>query len=84
VGVDRKAPLSQVYDASVVEAVATSPESFTRWGFRQGQGELAGAVAGQFVVPKALSGLINGGGDAAAAAKTAADQARQIKTDIGS
>ena len=84
VGVDKKAPLGEVYDASVVEAVAASPEGFTRWGLTEGQGELAGAVAGQFIVPKALSGLINGDGDAASAAKAADQQAEAVKADVGS
>jgi multiple sugar transport system substrate-binding protein len=83
IGVDKKAPMSQVFDASVVEAVGGSTETFTRWGLTQGQGELAGTVAGQFIVPKALSGLINGDGDAAAAAKTAADQAKAAKEEVG-
>jgi multiple sugar transport system substrate-binding protein len=83
-GVDRKAPLDSIYDPAVVEAVANSPESFTRWGLVEGQGELAGAVAGQFVVAKALSAAISGGGDPAGAARTAAEQARELKKDVGS
>jgi multiple sugar transport system substrate-binding protein len=81
-GVDKKAPLSQIYDKAVLDAVAKSPESFTRWGLPQNQGALAGAVSGQFVLPKALATVITSGGDPAEATKKAADQARQIQEEV--
>ena len=83
-GVDTKAPLAQFYDAETLKAVEESPESFTRWGFTQGKGELAGAVTGQLVVPKALAELINGGGDARAAAGSANEQVATIAEELGS
>jgi multiple sugar transport system substrate-binding protein len=83
-GVDRKAPLSQFYGPEVLDAVTKSPETFRRWGLQQGQGELTGAVAGQFVVPKALQGVLGSGGDPAKVAKTAADQAKKVKQELGS
>ena len=61
-----------------------SPETFSRWGFTQGKGELAGAVAGQLVVPKALAELISGGGDARAAAEEANEQTATIAEELGS
>jgi multiple sugar transport system substrate-binding protein len=83
-GEDTKAPLAQFYDAETLTAVEESPSTFGRWGFTQGQGELAGAVTGELVVPKALSELINGDGDAAAAASDAAGQATTIAEELGS
>lgn len=83
-GVDTKAPLAQFYDKDTLEAVEKSPETFSRWGFTQGKGELAGAVTGQLVVPKALANLINGAGDARAAAKEANEQTAAIAEDLGS
>jgi multiple sugar transport system substrate-binding protein len=82
-GVDQKAPLANFYDTATLEQVVTSPQSFDRWGFAQGRGELAGAVAGQYVLPKALADLISSGGDASVAAKQAAEEAQTIKEDIG-
>jgi multiple sugar transport system substrate-binding protein len=82
-GLDQKAPLSNFYDPATLEHVATSPQDFDRWGFPQGQGELAGAVAGQFVLPKALVDLISSGGDASATAKQVAQETETIKRDIG-
>ncbi|MFT7840306.1 extracellular solute-binding protein [Saccharothrix sp. BKS2] len=83
VGVDTRAPLSRFYDAETLRVVQESPHSFRRWGFAEGRGELAGAVAGQLVVPKALAELVNGSGDAADAARSAQEQALDIADEIG-
>ena len=70
-GVDTKAPLSDFYDPDVLKAVQEAPETFNRWGLPQGQGALVGAMQGPLPVPKALAELINGNGDATAAAQSA-------------
>jgi multiple sugar transport system substrate-binding protein len=82
-GVDKKAVLSTIYPADVLKTISGSPDSFERWGILQGQGPLAGAVAGQFVVPKALASMINSGADAAAATAEAQKAAEQVKADLG-
>ena len=82
-GVDTKAPLAQFYDTETLKAVEESPGTFSRWGFTQGQGELAGAVTGQLVVPKALAELINGGTDAQGAAGEANEQTATIAEELG-
>ncbi|XVS67768.1 ABC transporter substrate-binding protein [Actinosynnema sp. CA-299493] len=83
VGVDTKAPLSRFYDAETLTVVQDSPKTFRRWGFNQGKAELAGAVAGQLVVPKALAEVVNGSGDAATAAGKANEQAAAIARELG-
>lgn len=82
-GVDKKELLSEIYPAEVLQAIAASPASFDRWGIPQGQGQLAGAVAGQFVVPRALATMINSGASAADAAAEAQKAAEQVKSDLG-
>jgi multiple sugar transport system substrate-binding protein len=82
-GVDTKAPLSEVFDAEILEAVAAAPDSFDRWGIPQGQGALAGAISGQFVLPQIIAEMINGGLSASDAAARAQEAAEQIKTDLG-
>ena len=82
-GVDKKALLSDVYSPETLTAIAESPNSFQRWGLPQNQGALAGAVAGQFVVPQALAEMINSGMSAADATAKAQKAAEQIKTDLG-
>ena len=63
--------------------MAASPGSFDRWGIPQGQGALAAAVGGQFVVPQALAKMINSGASAADAANEAQKAAEGIKQDLG-
>jgi multiple sugar transport system substrate-binding protein len=82
-GVDKKELLSAIYPADVLEAVATSPGAFERWGIPQGQGALAAAVGEQFVVPQALAKMINSGATAAEAADQSQQAAEQIKQDLG-
>ncbi|HEX2130089.1 MAG TPA: extracellular solute-binding protein [Actinophytocola sp.] len=82
-GVDTKAPLSKFYDAETLRIVEESPETFSRWGFPQGRAELAGAVAGQLVVPKTLAELINGSGDPESAAGDASERAATIADELG-
>jgi multiple sugar transport system substrate-binding protein len=81
-GVDTKAPLSDYYDPDVLKAVQEAPESFNRWGLPQGQGALVGAMQGPLPVPKALSDLINGKGDATAAAQSAQKAVEDLQKDI--
>lgn len=82
-GVDTKELLSENYSAETLKAIAESPGSFDRWGILQGQGELAGAVGGQFVAPQALAKIINSGTSAADAVAEAQKAAEQVKTDLG-
>ncbi|OLF18139.1 ABC transporter substrate-binding protein [Actinophytocola xanthii] len=83
-GVDTKAPLSQFYDTETLKVVEESPQTFHRWGFAEGKGELAGAVTGQLVVPKALADLVNGSGSAEDAASSANEEAVTIAEELGS
>jgi multiple sugar transport system substrate-binding protein len=82
-GVDKKELLSNIYPAEVLQAIAASPGSFDRWGIPQGQGSLAAAVGGQFVVPQALAKMINSGASAAEAADQAQKGAEEVKKDLG-
>jgi multiple sugar transport system substrate-binding protein len=80
-GVDTKAPLSDFYDPDVLTAVQKAPETFNRWGLPQGQGALVGAMQGPLPVPKALAELINGKGDATAAAQSAQKAVEDLQKD---
>jgi multiple sugar transport system substrate-binding protein len=81
-GVDTKALLSSVYSADILDSVIAAPDSFNRWGIPQGQGALAAAVGGQFVVPQAIASMLNSGVSAKDAAKEANDQATTIQEDL--
>jgi multiple sugar transport system substrate-binding protein len=82
-GVDKKEVLTDIYPAEVLNNIVGSSGNFQRWGIPQGQGELAAAVAGQFVVPQALAKMLNSGASAADAANQAQQGAEQVKKDLG-
>jgi multiple sugar transport system substrate-binding protein len=78
-GVNTKKPLGDVYPKDVIDALAKSPDTFQRWGFPQKQGALVGATLGELPVPKAINAMTGGELDAAAAAKRAADDVKNIQ-----
>jgi multiple sugar transport system substrate-binding protein len=59
-GVDRKAPLSEFYSAEIIDQIASGADSFARWGFPQGQGELVTAVYTSLPVPAAVGEVLDG------------------------
>jgi multiple sugar transport system substrate-binding protein len=82
IGVDRKAPMTEIYPQDVLAALQTGPDEFSRWGFPQGQGELIGASLGELPVPAAVAAVTSGGTDAQGAAKQAADALRAIQDTL--
>ena len=60
VGVDKRAPLSDFYSEEVLATIIEGANSFDRWGFGHGQGELAGAVYAELVIPQAVADIIEG------------------------
>ena len=59
-GVDRKAPLSDFYSEDIIDQIADGANSYARWGFPQGQGELVTAVYTSLPVPAALGEVLDG------------------------
>lgn len=82
IGVNRKAPMTEIYPQDVLDALQTGPDEFSRWGFPQGQGELIGASLGELPVPAAVAALTSGGTDAQGAARQAADALRAIQDTL--
>jgi multiple sugar transport system substrate-binding protein len=80
-GVDKKAPLSKTYDKASIESLKQGVESFTRWGFPQGQGALVGAMSGEQPVAKAVSSVVNGA-DPADAAKQAKQAVEELQAGL--
>ncbi|WP_433393269.1 ABC transporter substrate-binding protein [Micromonospora sp. KLBMP9576] len=81
-GVDTRKPLAEVYGDEVLAGLRGSPDTFQRWGLTQGQGKLVGAILGELPVPKALSDVIAGKTDAAAAAGRAKKDVEAIKAGV--
>ncbi|MCU1579301.1 MAG: bicyclomycin resistance protein [Rhodoglobus sp.] len=82
-GVDTKAKLADIYPADVLATLQEGVNTFSRWGFDQGQGALLGAMLAQLPVPQAIAGLTSGD----LTGKSAADQAQKavqaIKDSLG-
>jgi len=81
-GVDTKAPLADFYPADVLDALRTSPDTFSPWGISQGQGALVGAALGELPVPQALSAMTGGELEPAEAAQQAADAVQEIADSL--
>ena len=76
-GVDRTAPLGEIYDEATIEALTTSSDTMKRWAFAQGQGGLAGALLTEVPVPNALLLALDGSmspEEAAAEAQAAVEE----------
>ena len=80
-GVDRKAPLAQVYGEDSVQQLADGVANFQRWGFAQGQGALIGALRGEQPIAGAVADVI-GGKDPAQAAKDVQSKVEEIKAGL--
>jgi multiple sugar transport system substrate-binding protein len=81
-GVDTKAPLSDFYSQEVLDALATSPDTFSPWGISQGQGALIGAALGELPVPQAISAMTGGEATPEEAAQQAADAVQEIADSL--
>jgi multiple sugar transport system substrate-binding protein len=82
VGVDAKAPLSELYGPEVLEALTKSTDTMNRWGFEQGQGRIVGALAAEQPIPKALAAMLDGQLTPDAAAKQAQADVEEIAQSI--
>lgn len=82
IGVDEKAPLSEVYDQEVIDTLVSGTEQFDRWGFEAGYGTLVSSVYESLIVPQTLAEVLEGGLDAEGAAEQlsteAAEQLEQL------
>ncbi|GAA3386024.1 ABC transporter substrate-binding protein [Cryptosporangium minutisporangium] len=81
-GVDKKAPLSTVYPAELVDQLVSSVDTFGRWGIEQGEGRLVGATLGELPVSKAVNAMTSGQVDPAGAAKQCQEQVQDIKDGL--
>lgn len=69
VGVDRKAPLSDLYPAETVNRIVAGLESANRWGVKEGQLALASKIINSQIINRVVREFIDGeiDGDAAVA-----------------
>jgi multiple sugar transport system substrate-binding protein len=81
-GVDAKKPLSELYPPEVLEALTTSVDSMSRWGFQQDQGRVVGALSAEQPIPKAVAAMLDGQLTPDAAAKQAQADVEEIVQSI--
>ncbi len=67
VGVDRKAPLADLYDAAVIENIVAGLDVGQRWGVAEGQLGLASKIINSQAINRVTREFIDGDIDAAAA-----------------
>ena len=60
VGVDRKAPLADLYPAEVISSIAAGLETANRWGVREGQLALASKIVNAKVLNRLVREFIDG------------------------
>jgi multiple sugar transport system substrate-binding protein len=77
-GVDTKAPLSDFYDAEVLDALRTAPDTIQRWAITQGAGGLLGATLSELPVAGSVNKVTTGEIDG----QTAAQEADEAVTSI--
>ncbi len=75
IGVDRFQPLSDFYDADVINAIVEGLETGSRWGFAQGEGALVGTLYGTRVMAELVREFLDGD-------RTAEETARQMQSRV--
>ncbi|MEM6667551.1 MAG: carbohydrate ABC transporter substrate-binding protein, partial [Pseudomonadota bacterium] len=78
VGVDRKAPLSDVYAAETIERIVAGLETASRWGVEEGQLALASKMINSQVINRVVRQFIDDEIDAAAAVAAMNDELSKI------
>ncbi|SES28139.1 carbohydrate ABC transporter substrate-binding protein, CUT1 family [Tranquillimonas rosea] len=74
VGVDRKAPLSELYDPEMVDEIVSGLDVAQRWGAADGQLALASKIVNSQVINRVVRQYIDGGIDAATAVQEMNDE----------
>jgi multiple sugar transport system substrate-binding protein len=66
VGVDRKAPLTDLYDAATVNTIVSGLDTASRWGVKEGQLSLASKIINSQIINRLVREYIDGERDASA------------------
>ncbi|TYC52147.1 extracellular solute-binding protein [Rhodobacterales bacterium] len=79
VGVDRKAALTDLYDAETIETIVSGLDSASRWGVKEGQLSLASKMINSQVINRLVREYIDGERDAAATVKQLNEELAKIQ-----
>ena len=76
VGVDRKAPLADLYAAEVIEEIVAGLETGNRWGVREGQLSLASQIINSQIINRLVREYLDG-------ERSAADTVALLNEELG-
>ena len=79
VGVDRKAPLGDLYAPEMIEEIVAGLDSAQRWGVKDGQLGLASKMVNSQVINRAVREYLDGARDAAATVEMMNDELAKIQ-----
>ncbi len=79
VGVDRKAPLTELYDPATIEQIVSGLDTASRWGVKEGQLSLASKIINSQVINRLVREYIDGERDAAATVAKLNDELAKIQ-----
>lgn len=79
VGVDRKAPLGELYDAAMIDEIVGGLDVAQRWGVNEGQLSLASSIINSQVINRLVREYIDGERDAAATVAALNDELAAIQ-----
>ncbi|MBM1218966.1 carbohydrate ABC transporter substrate-binding protein [Ponticoccus sp. SC2-23] len=79
VGVDRKAPLGELYDAAMINEIVGGLDVAQRWGVNEGQLSLASSIINSQVINRLVREYIDGERDAAATVAALNDELAAIQ-----
>ncbi|MHA1553998.1 MAG: ABC transporter substrate-binding protein [Alphaproteobacteria bacterium] len=78
VGVDRKAPLSELYPAETISMIVDGLEVAQRWGVKEGQLSLASKIINSQIINRLVREYIDGDRDAASTIATLNEELAQV------
>ena len=79
VGVDRKAPLGDLYDEATINSIVDGLETASRWGVEEGQLSLASKIINSQILNRLVREYIDGERDAAATVAALNDELSKIQ-----
>ncbi|MEN8171865.1 MAG: ABC transporter substrate-binding protein [Chloroflexota bacterium] len=80
IGVDRKLPISEIYNQEILETLVAGSQDFQRWGFipNSKHRELVGILYSELIIPGLIADIIDGKITPQAAAKNLETQVKQL------
>lgn len=79
VGVDRKAPLSELYAGEMIDEIVNGLDKAQRWGVKEGQLSLASKIINSQAINRVVREFVDGVIDAPAAVKSLNDELAKIQ-----